>query len=202
MEKYRIGITHITLFSIFLLAINYLSSWISWLTTGLVMGIMPGWNSILMLFFMVIINLITTAVLAFAVMSRMVPRQYQDSEESNFWLKNALVFIVLGEILRFILCISKLGNVNSTGKFAVLPTAFYEALYLEGTDRFAQVRNQNSYIFSDVAIYFVCYLIYFAVYLALLLVLYRHFWMKGKAEREDLVYHEGVYHDDSNRRFY
>ena len=41
-----------------------------------------------------------------------------------------------------------------------------------------------------VAVYFVCYAIYAAAYLCLVALVYRHFWLVGKQEREDLIVHQ------------
>ena len=120
----------------------------------------------------------------------MTPGQYCPTEDRFRWLKSCAWLVLPVEIIRFFICLVTLGHINRTGILALLPTFLFENTYLVWSNRTDAVRNLLTYNIADFAAYLVCYVIYAAAYLCLVALLYRHFWLVGKQEREDLIIHK------------
>ena len=120
----------------------------------------------------------------------MTPGQYYPTEDRFRWLKSCAWLVLPVEIIRFFICLVTLGHINRTGMLALLPTFLFENTYLVWSNRTDAVRNLLAYSIADFAVYFVCYAIYAAAYLCLVALVYRHFWLVGKQEREDLIVHK------------
>lgn len=127
--------------------------------------------------------LIPFAVLCF-FFRRTVPDHYLPSESPRLWRKSALKLILPGEIIRFLLCLSLSRN---TVRFALFPTHLFDLFYLPLSGRSDAVLQEGTYILMDFIAYALIYLLYFALYLSVIQLLYRRYWMVGKEEREDLV---------------
>lgn len=127
-----------------------------------------------------LISMLTAAALTFFYFRRVIPMQYEDNERRRSWLNNALWAILPGELLRCLFTLIDLGNGNGTGKFALVPSMLFEQTYM----KWAGIWNRSNLTNTptDIAAYLLCYLIYLAVNLALLLVLYRILWKKCDAE--------------------
>lgn len=109
-----------------------------------------------------------------------VKKQYVPSEGKFHWLKSGARLMLLGEMIRFLFCLSSLGHIATlSGQFSILPTLLFENTYLIWSNRHYEVREWLEYNATDFLAYAVCYIIYLVIYLALVMLLYRHFWKKA-----------------------
>lgn len=127
---------------------------------------------------------------------RRVPTHYRDSNNKYDWLKQGLLFVLPGEILRLIVCLFSLGHINSTGLLSILPTFLFEQTYVTWAGRMEAIRQNLNFIPADFFAYIGAYLPYLILYLIGILAIYNVFWNVGKREREEMVVHE------SRPRFY
>ena len=127
---------------------------------------------------------------------RRIPTHYRDSNNKYDWLKQGLLLVLPGEILRLIVCLFSLGHINSTGMLSILPTFLFEQTYVVWTGRMEAIRQNLDFIPADFFAYVGAYLLYLVLYLIGILTIYHAFWNVGKREREEMIVHE------SRPRFY
>ena len=129
--------------------------------------------------------------LAFSIYFRTaVPAQYTPGGSRFDWLKKCLLLVAPAEILRYLLCIGTLGIMVESGYYAMLPTCIFEWIYLPLSGRNIEIRQLGHFIAADYLAYTASYLIYSMVNLFFVALIYRHFWLKGKKDREDLVVYD------------
>ncbi|MBQ8441278.1 MAG: hypothetical protein IJX19_11490 [Clostridia bacterium] len=129
--------------------------------------------------------------LAFSIYFRTaVPAQYTPGGSRFDWLKKCLLLVAPAEILRYLLCIGTLGIMVKSGYYAMLPTCIFEWTYVRWSGRKIEIRQLGQFIAADYLAYTASYLIYSIVNLFFLALIYRHFWLKGKKDREDLVVYD------------
>ena len=129
--------------------------------------------------------------LAFSIYFRTaVPAQYTPGGSRFDWLKKCLLLVTPAEILRYLLCIGTLGIMVKSGYYAMLPTCIFEWIYLPLSGRNNEIRQLGQFIAADYLAYTASYLIYSIVNLFFVALIYRHFWLKGKKDREDLVVYD------------
>ncbi len=121
---------------------------------------------------------------------------YVSNVGKYYWIKSCISLVIPAEIFRFIITFFTLGQIKTTGFFALPPSFLFESTYLRWSGRSILVRHELSYIFLDFVAYTVCYLIYAAIHLFGIFMIYRYFWKIGKNEHEDMIVYE------SKRRFY
>ncbi len=138
----------------------------------------------------VLVNLGLPLVAILLFFRTAVPRQYFPSENKMQWLKNCLLFVAPAELLRFVVCLSSLGVLTGTGYFSLIPTIIFEGTYMIWSERYVPIRQLARYIPEDFLAYTLCYLIYSAVHLILVALIYRRFWMQGKRDFEELVVYD------------
>ena len=129
--------------------------------------------------------LITFGVIRF-YFQRTVPNEYLPAEESNLWLRSALQLILPGEVIRFLICLFTCTSFNTARMLALLPSDLFRLIYLQLLDRRSEIAEISGYTLQDYAVYALIYLLCFALHFAVILLIYRRFWMVGKEEREDL----------------
>ena len=100
------------------------------------------------------------------------------------------------EILRFLLCLSKLGLLNSFGMMSFVPSFLYEQTYLIWSERTNDVRHFGNTEFVDYLAFVPCYLIYAIFYLGILFWLYHYYWKKESTAYNEMLRHE------TDKRFY
>jgi len=108
-------------------------------------------------------------------------------------LRSNFLFIVLpAEILRFILCClptmpgPTFGFRFCDGIFAIAPNFLYYMFYLQPNHRLPDIR-EFGYIFTDHIVFFVYYLVYFAINFCVLYLLFSRVWEKYDRERKSEV---------------
>ena len=144
----------------------------------------------------IVVNIIIPIVSVFVLFRAIVPRRYYPSENNRGWIKECLLIIMPGEVFRFLICLHTLGHLKSTGYYSLIPTILFEQTYVRWFERHDQTRELLQFSIGDYTAYTICYLPYITLFLFLVIKIYKHFWMQGKRDCEDLV----VY--DRNHRLY
>ena len=137
-----------------------------------------------------VVGLILPLIVIWLFFRLVVPRQYAPHEDQAYWIRCCAKLILPCEVARFLVCTASLGHINRTGMLAMLPSVLFENTYLLWSGRSDAVRNLMEYRTSDFAAFALCYLIYAAIHLGLVVLIYQFFWQRGKREREDLIVHE------------
>ena len=127
----------------------------------------------------VLVGLLVPLFANFLFFRSVAAKQYVPSEDKFHWLKSFARLVLLSETIRFLVCWKSLGHLNQTGNFAFLPTLLFENTYLLWSNRHYEIRQWLEYNATDFLAYAVCYIIYLVIYLALVMLLYRHFWKKA-----------------------
>lgn len=123
----------------------------------------------------------------FFMFKKTVPKNYEETDDSKTWLKNALFIILPAEIVRLIVCMFDLGFMNGTGKLCILVTLLFEQTYLVWFGRMDAVRQDVDFIFMDYIGFAACYMFYFVFHVLVVLLIYRYFWKKTKDQYSDLI---------------
>jgi len=187
---------HVTFRSmLFYTGLMFLSNYISvFVVTGIINMIKPTEGetpSVLLTIFAlaiyILIGLSVPLLATFFYFRSVVADQYIPSEDKFCWLKSCARLVLPAETIRFIFCLSSLGHLNQSGVFAFLPSFLFENTYLLWTNRSEPVRHWLEYIFADFVAYALCHIIYLVIYLALVMLIYKHFWKEAQKDSEDLV---------------
>ena len=144
---------------------------------------------ILVLSTYILFKLFLPLVFVYLVMRYTVPRLYVLMGGQG-QVKSFILHVLPMEIVRYIVCLISLGHLKQTGYFALLPTSIFENTYIRWSGRHNEIRNYLDYIPQDYLAYTLCYLIYAAVYLTFVVLIYRKHWKVGKEESEELVVYE------------
>jgi hypothetical protein len=194
-KTYNVTIASMFLYAIVLFLSNYAAYFVSGTLVGLFQPIADKIPFTLLAIFIFAIYILMGFSLPFLTIffffKYAVQKQYVPSEDSSLWVKSCFRLILPAEIIRFLVCQLTLGQINTTGSFALLPTLLFENTYLLWTGRSEQVRQTLlQYNFADFAVYALCFFIYAAIHLVLVMMIYRRFWLEAKKDREDLIVHE------------
>lgn len=187
---------HVTFRSmLFYTGLMFLSNYISvFVATGIINMITPAEGetpSVLLLIcalaIYILIGLSIPLLATFFYFRSVVADQYIPIEDKFCWLKSCARLVLPAETIRFLFCLSSLGHLNQSGKFAFLPSLLFENTYLLWTNRSEPVRHWLEYIFADFVAYALCHIIYLVIYFALVMLIYKHFWKEAQKDSEDLV---------------
>ncbi len=160
-----------------------------------ILNILPSVNKLLWntfgFAFTLIVPIICTEVCLYFYLSKILPQKYFPSEDPHVYQKMMLILSLPGEITRFLICLPTLGFINSTGIFNPTPTDLFDQLWIKMTGRYEAVRQDVDYILLDYVGYSLCYILYFAVHMIFLMLIFKHIWNKAKTEYENtqLMYH-------------
>jgi len=183
------------LYAVVMLVSNYLAS-LAGASTLLVLVVPLAGKILTVLFYVLamvvylIFGFFTPLIGTWLFFRFAVPRQYISSEDRFRWLKSFAMLVLPAEMIRFIICLSSLGHISKTGMLAMLPSLLFENTYLLWSGRSDAVLYLLDYTIADFLAYALCYLLYAAIYLWLVALTYRYFWLRGKREREDLIVRE------------
>lgn len=194
-KSYNVRVTSMLLYAVTLFLSNYLAYFMAVMTVSLFLPLVEVIPAMLLSIFVfaiyILIGFAIPFVAIYVFFKFTVEKQYAPSEDKYCWVKCCVRLILPAEIVRFLACQITLGQINEAGAFAFLPSLLFESVYLLLTGRSEQVRqNFLQYNFSDFAVYALCYLMYVAIHLALIMIIYRHFWLKAQRDREDLIINE------------
>lgn len=144
-------------------------------------------KSIASLIILAVLPMIVAVLLSSIYMRKCINDQYVYSEGKVSWLRNFLIFIMPGEILRFLISLLDLGHSSGTGRIAFTPSFAFENIYIYQLGLNTRIRIEMNYQLSDFLAYIACYIVYLFVYVSLLLVIYRRFWKKIDVEHRELT---------------
>ncbi len=199
MKKTKILFTHIVLYGIVVFASNWISKYPLKKLLILTQNIL-GYNTFSLIIascLQFLIPLGTSWISVYFLFKiQQVSSHYDPDVDKFYWIKSCMKLVIPAEIIRFLISSFDLGIITKAGYFALPATFLFESTYLIWSGRGYAVRQELSYIFSDYVVYNFCYLIYLAIHLFGIFMIYRHFWLVGKNECEDLVVYE------SKQRFY
>lgn len=177
--------------------ISLFSNWVSYLIAMYAaiflkkIDILPSQIRLTILLYVVLIpiSLIISLGIIYIFFKDRVPSHFKPNEDKSFMLKNLILLIAPGELVRFIVCFSSLGDMTKTGTFALPASVLFEGIYQTATSRLTLI-TQDKFIFADYVAYIICYAVYFAIYFACLYFLYKRLWNIRKRERDELITHK------------
>lgn len=132
---------------------------------------------------MFVLELALSWGIIFIFFKNQFPKLYEVSEDKNLMIKKMVSFIWIGESIRFIICLFRLG----LGNLAATVQNMYMLTYLKWFDRYYAVRQLGETHFGDYFAYIVCYLIYFAIFMIGIYFICKWLWNKGKMDYDDLI---------------
>ena len=196
MEKsYNVRITSMLLYAVVLFLSNYLAYFIAVMIVTVLqplVGVLPiVLLNILAFAIYIFMGLSVPILVIFFLFKYAVGRQYVPSEDKYSWVKSCIRLVLPAEIIRFLACQITLGQINEAGAFAFLPSLLFESTYLHWTGRGEVVRQKLlQYNFADFIAYALCFVVYLAIHLALVMKIYRRFWREAEKDRDDLIIYE------------
>jgi len=118
---------------------------------------------------------------------------YKKTNDSYFWLKSGLLYMMPGEIIRFLLCLLpiRIGLLTSLpfgAAFSGFSLLLFEYTYLNWTGRSAAIQLQQ-YCPADFLVYIPIHLIVLTVFLTVSLLWYRRSWLRWETEFSQPVPH-------------
>ena len=193
-KSYQVSFTS----KLFYIGLTFLSNYISvFVAGGIINMIKPTEGetpSVLLLIcalaIYILIGLSIPLLATFFYFRSVVEDQYISGEDKFCWLKSCAKLVLPAETIRFLFCLISLGHMNQSGFFAFLPSLLFENTYLLWTNRSEPVRQWLEYIFADYVAYALCHIIYLVIYLALVMLIYKHFWKESQKDSEDLIVHK------------
>ena len=116
----------------------------------------------------------------------------ENADNIKVIFKNFCSWVLPGEIIRFILATlptkpgSMFGYRFFDGFFAMPANLVYDWFYLMPEKRLAVIR-ESGYTFADNALFFLIYLIYFAITIAVLFLLFKQLWKENETAKKNEV---------------
>lgn len=132
-------------------------------------------------------------IILYKTLKGQVSEQFVLSEDKWMWLKSGCSYIALGEGIRFLLNMMPIDFVLLVtsikfGQLLATPCYFlFNMTYLASSGRSAAIFQQSAYIPMDFIAFALCYLVYLAVHMAIVLLIYRRFWHKAEKEHEAMI---------------
>ena len=115
------------------------------------------------------------------LLRKKVSEHYMADVPEKFWIKSALVYMLPGEILRFISCLLR-GHTFSGLTFARGFHMIYANTYRIWSRRYDLVFSETSA--QDYIALISMYLVYLILHMAFLMFVYRHYWKKADKEHQ------------------
>ena len=140
-----------------------------------------------------IVSSAATYIILYKTLKNQVSEQFVLSDDKWMWLKSGCSYIALGEGIRFLinmLPIDMVFIISSIkfGQLLALPSyLLFNLTYLASSGRSQAIFRESSYIPMDFIAFALCYIVYLAVHMAIVLLIYRHFWRKAAAEHEAML---------------
>ncbi|PWM65641.1 MAG: hypothetical protein DBX61_09605 [Clostridiales bacterium] len=182
------------IYAVITLAANYAASALGYyiLKAATVLEITEFSNVLSVIFSCVIIIpliFITSITIITFYLKKVIPMQYEPTDTRAKGLKKALIMILPGEILRLIIC-SRYDSILNSSFFSYITSILYELTYLKWTNRFREVLLSGKLAFQDYLGYFICYIIYFSVYLCIILFICSKIWKSAQVDWQDSIFHD------------
>lgn len=195
LNRYRVKIWQIVLYGIVIVAGDYFGNIMTFNTMSrLLMPIAESvgrtWYILVIAFFTwILVPLVVPWVAVFIFMRFAgIAGHYRSSSQKLEWLKGFAILTLPVEIVRFLIACTSFGfNTN----FCLIPRFFFGEIYLPLTGNYTAYYMGNYQLqFHDYLANIVCCLIYMAIHLGVVALIYRHFWRVGERKQKDLVVHE------------
>lgn len=116
----------------------------------------------------------------------------ENADSIKVIFKSFCSWVLPGEIIRFILATlptkpgSMFGYRFFDGFFAMPANLVYDWFYLMPEKRLAVIR-ESGYTFADNALFFLIYLIYFAITIAVLFLIFKQLWKENEVKKKNEV---------------
>ena len=116
----------------------------------------------------------------------------ENADNIKVIFKNFCSWVLPGEIIRFILATlptnpgSMFGYRFFDGFFALPANLVYDWFYLMPKKRLAVIR-ESGYTIADNALFFLIYLIYFAITIAVLFLIFKQLWKENEVKKKNEV---------------
>lgn len=111
---------------------------------------------------------VVPSLLVYQYVRHFVPKYFSLADTPDTWSKKALQWMGIGELLRLLLGLVPLSITKFGATTAPLTYHLYTLFYVVPTDRFDAIMLDGGATFGDVAVFFVIYILYFALYALLL----------------------------------
>lgn len=187
----RKSFSNIALYTVVLFASNFVATYLAqvWidgiheLMSGFITEVSEGYRNVLYFLYYPISFILPFVCLRY-VFKRRMHAVIENCHERG-WLKSAVLFVMPGEAIRFILCFLVVGNYNMGGYFALIPTVLFDTYWLKWTNRYEAVRVLFQFEFLDCFGYVLCYILYFLPVLFVLGWSFKSLFDLKKAEQEE-----------------
>jgi len=170
-----VELSTIFIYAIISFAANYIGCLTYIITASALRGIQKSFAGVIVL---AVIPMTVAVLLSSIYINRCISEQYQYSEGKIHWWQNFCIFIIPGELLRFIVSLCDLGHNSGTGWVTFTPSFIFENIYVYPNGLNTRIRFDMNYQLKDYMVYIGCYVIYLAIYTLLLLAIYHCFWKK------------------------
>lgn len=195
LNRYRIKIWQIVLYGIIVVAGDYFGNVMTFNTISrLLMPIAESvgrtWYILTLAFLMWILVPFLVPWVAVFIFMRFagITDHYRSSSQKLEWLKSLAIIALPAEAIRFLIACTSFGlNTN----FCLIPRFLFGEIYMPLTGNYTAYYMGNYQLqFHDYLANIVCCLIYMAIHLGVVALIYRHFWRVGERKQKDLVVHE------------
>ena len=195
LNRYRIKIWQIVLYGIVVVAGNYFGNMLKFnilyrLLTPIAESVGRTWYILTLAFFTwILVPLVVPWVAVFIFMRFAgIADHYRSHTQKLEWLKGFAILTLPVEIARFCIACTSFGYHT---KFCPVPWFFFGEIYMPLTGNYTAYYMGNYQLqFHDYIANIVCCLIYMAIHLGVIAIIYRHFWHVGESKKKDLVVHE------------
>ena len=132
-------------------------------------------------------------IILYKTLKNQVSEQFILSDDRWMWLKSGCSYTALGEGIRFLINMLPIDFVFLVtsikfGQLLALPAyLLYNRTYLASSGRSAAIFKESAYIPMDFIAFALCYLVYLAAHMAIVLLIYRHFWKKAEKEHTAML---------------
>ena len=195
LNRYRVKIWQIVLYGIVVVAGDYFGNVMTFNTISRLL--MPIAESVGRTWYILTLAFLTWILVPFlvpwvAVFIFMrfagIADHYRSSSQKLEWLKSLAILTLPVEIVRFFIACTSFGlNTN----FCLIPRFLFGEIYMPLTGNYTAYYMGNYQLqFHDYIANIVCCLIYMAIHLGVITIIYYHFWRVGEKKQKDLVVHE------------
>lgn len=195
LPRYRIKIWQIILYGIVVVVGDYFGNAITFniisrLLTPIAESVGRTWYILtLALFTWILVPFVVPWAAVFIFMRFAgIADHYRSRTQKLEWLKSLAILALPVEIVRFLIACGSFG-LNSY--FCLVPRFLFGEIYMPLTGNYtAYFMGTYELQFHDYIANIVCCLIYMAIHLGVVALMYRYFWRVGERKKKDLVVHE------------
>lgn len=195
LNRYRIKIWQIVLYGIVVVVGNYFGNILKFyilyrLLTPIAELVGRTWYILTLAFLTWILVPLAVPWAAVFIFMRFsgIADHYRSSSQKLEWLKSLAILTLPVEIVRFLIACTSFGYHTY---LCPIPWFFFGEIYMPLTGNYtAYFMGTYELQFHDYIANIVCCLIYMAIHLGVIALMYRHFWRVSERKKKDLVVHE------------